>query len=65
MDDWLTVDQAAGLLGFHPNYLRRLLRRGLVIGRKRRNRHWAIARREVPSVQMLQTERGRYTPWWI
>jgi hypothetical protein len=40
MSDWLTVSQAAEALDFHPNYLRRLLRWGFVIGRKQRNRHW-------------------------
>jgi hypothetical protein len=65
MSDWLTVDQAAELLDYHPNYLRRLLRRGIVIGRKRHNGHWAIGKREVRRVQNLQTENGRYTPWWI
>ncbi len=64
MSDWLTVNQAAETLDFHPNYLRRLLRWGCVIGRKRRNRHWAISRREIRRVQDLQAQNGRYSPWW-
>jgi excisionase family DNA binding protein len=62
MDTWLTVVQAAKLLGYHPNHLRRLLRSGAVSGRKQRNGHWAIHRREVERVMDLQTERGRYYP---
>jgi hypothetical protein len=65
MSDWLTVDQAVELLDYHPNYLQRLLRRGVVISRKRHNGYWAIGKREVQRVQNLQTENGRYTPWWI
>jgi excisionase family DNA binding protein len=65
MNHWLTVKQAADLLHYHPNHVRRLLRRGHIRGRKRRNRHWAIERHEIQRVQMLQSERGRYTPWWV
>lgn len=65
MRDWLTVKEAAELLGYHPNHLRKLLRQGSILGRKQRNGRWAIARREIRRVHNLQTERGRYTPWWI
>jgi hypothetical protein len=62
MDNWLTVAKAAKYLGYHPNHLRRLLRKGAVSGRKQRNGHWAISVREVRRVRALQTERGRYYP---
>jgi excisionase family DNA binding protein len=62
MENWLTVAEAARRLGYHPNHLRRLLRSGAVSGRKRRNGHWAISRREVARIKELQTERGRYYP---
>ena len=62
MDNWLTVYEAAKLLGYHPNHLRRLLRKGSVSGWKQRNRYWAISRREVERVMDQQTERGRFYP---
>ena len=62
MENWLTVTEAAKLLGYHPNHLRRLLRKGAVSGRKQHNGRWAINRREIERVQDLQTERGRYYP---
>ena len=33
-DEWLTTEQAAELSGYHVNYLRRLIRRGDLEGRK-------------------------------
>ena len=62
MEKWFTVKEAARLLGYHPNHLRRLLRKGAVNGRKQRNGHWKISRREVARILELQTERGRYYP---
>ena len=62
MENWLTVKQAAPLLGYHPNHLRRLLRSGAVTGHKQRNGRWTISRREVRRIQDLQTEHGRYYP---
>jgi excisionase family DNA binding protein len=62
MKSWLTVAEAAKLLGYHPNHLRRLLRKGSINGRKRYNGRWAINRWEVERVRDLQTERGRYYP---
>ena len=66
MDNRLTVKEAAELLGYHPNHLRRLLRQGTVRGHKRRNGYWAIEQREVQRVLDLQSPRGRYCPggWW-
>ncbi len=36
-EDWITVQDAAELSGYHPNHVRRLVREGVVKGRK-----WAI-----------------------
>lgn len=33
-DEWITVDQAAKLTGYNQEHIRRLLREGLVIGKK-------------------------------
>ena len=33
-DEWLTTEQAAELSGYHVNYLRKLIRRGDIVGRK-------------------------------
>ena len=66
MADWLTVKEAAELLGYHPNHVRRLLREGRIVGHKLYNGwYWAISMREVRRVQDLQTERGRYVQWWV
>jgi lysylphosphatidylglycerol synthetase-like protein (DUF2156 family) len=33
-DDWITTQEAAELSGYHVNYLRRLIKRGDIEGRK-------------------------------
>lgn len=33
-DDWITTQEAAELSGYHVNYLRKLIRRGDIRGRK-------------------------------
>jgi len=33
-DDWITVQEAAELSGYHPDHLRRLIRSGDIEGRK-------------------------------
>jgi len=62
MDELLTVKEAARALGYHPNHLRRLLRRGVVRGHKLPSRRWLITHREVQRVKDRQSERGRYLP---
>jgi excisionase family DNA binding protein len=32
--NWLTIEQAAAVSGYHPNYIRRLAKRGVFIGVK-------------------------------
>jgi len=58
MEKPLTVDQAAAILGYHPDHLRRLLRRGQVKG-ERFNRAWMIDLAEVQRVKDLQGKGGR------
>ena len=64
MDELLTVKEAARALGYHPNHLRRLLRRGVARGYKFLNRRWLITHREVQRVKDLQSEKGRITLQW-
>ena len=33
-DDWLTVNEAADLSGYHPEHVRRLIRQGAVTAKK-------------------------------
>lgn len=33
-DDWITTTEAAKLTGYHPEYLRELIRQGKINGRK-------------------------------
>jgi excisionase family DNA binding protein len=33
-DKWLTINEAAKLSGYHPEYVRRLLRQGKIRGKK-------------------------------
>ena len=34
MPEWITTEEAAGLSGYHVNYIRRLMRQGKITGRK-------------------------------
>ncbi len=34
MPDWITTSEAAALSGYHPDYIRRLIRVGIVMGQK-------------------------------
>jgi len=58
MNDKLTAQQAADALGYHINYLYRLLREGTVKG-QRWGREWVIDQAEIKRVKALQDERGR------
>lgn len=58
MERPLTVDQAAGRLGYHPDHLRRLLRQGTVKG-EHFNQVWMIDPAEVERIKALQGEGGR------
>lgn len=58
MDRPLTVKQAAELLDYHPDHLRRLLRSGTMKG-ERFSQVWMIDRQEVERVKALQGPGGR------
>jgi excisionase family DNA binding protein len=56
----LTVKEAAGLLGYHPDHLRRLLRKGAIAGDLVAGRVWQISMDEVRRVLAVQDDAGRY-----
>jgi excisionase family DNA binding protein len=58
MDDILTADEAAEMLGYHPDYVRRLLR-NRAIKAQQFNRVWMIDRQEVERIKALQGPGGR------
>ena len=58
MDNPLTADEAAEILGYHPDYVRRLLRNG-VIKAQQFNRVWMIECQEVERIKTLQGPGGR------
>ena len=45
-DEWLTVSQAAELSGYHPEYLRELIRNGKIAGQKF-GIVWQVSRRSL------------------
>jgi excisionase family DNA binding protein len=58
MEDKLTAQQAANALGYHINYLYRLLKEGRVKG-TRWGREWIIDRVEIERIRSLQDEHGK------
>jgi hypothetical protein len=54
----LTVKEAAGQMGYHPDHLRRLLRKGTVKGESFSG-VWMIDPAEVEGVKGLQGKGGR------
>jgi excisionase family DNA binding protein len=61
MGDRLTVAEAAKILGYHENHVRRLLRSG-AIKAEQFNRVWIIAKSEVERIKALQSKGGRFYP---
>jgi excisionase family DNA binding protein len=61
MGDKLTVAEAAELLGYHENHVRRLLRSGAMKA-EQFNRVWIIDRSEVERIKAVQSQGGRYYP---
>jgi excisionase family DNA binding protein len=55
-DDWITTQEAAELSGYHVNYLRKLIRRGDIEGRKV-SIVWLIQRQSLLSY-MAQAEQS-------
>ena len=62
-DEWLTTEQAAELSGYHPEHLRRLIKRGDVEARKV-SIIWLISRRSLLEfvAQARQSEDKRRGP---
>lgn len=58
MDKPLTLQEAAELLGYHPDHVRRLLKGGQMKA-ERFHRAWAIPRQEVDRIKALQGKGGR------
>jgi len=58
MSDKLTVQEAARVLGYHPNHVYRLLHEGVIKG-EQFSRVWMIDRREVERIKAQQDEHGR------
>ena len=58
MDRSLTVPEAAELLGYHVDHVRRLLKAGKLEGERVGGR-WLIAPQEVERIQGLQGPGGR------
>ena len=54
----LTAQEAAKILGYHVNHVYRLLRFGVIRG-KRFNRVWMLDENEIKRVKALQSESGR------
>ena len=46
LGDWLTTKEAAGLVGYHQNHIRRLIHSGNVIGHKWGNT-WMVDRESL------------------
>ena len=46
MDDWITTEEAADIAGYHPNHVRRLMRRGVIRGKKF-NTAWMISKESL------------------
>lgn len=46
INDWISVDEAAKLAGYHPEYVRELLRTGMVRGQKWVNT-WMVSREDL------------------
>ncbi len=58
MAESLTVKEAASRLGYHPNHLRRLLRKGTVKG-ETFSGVWMVDPAEVERIKALQGPGGR------
>ena len=60
-EDWLKVEEAAEIAGYHPNYVRKLLRDGKVNGRKW-GQTWQVSRQSLlgylEDVEALGKKRG-------
>ncbi len=58
MVERITVKQAAGILGYHPNHVYRLLRDGTLKG-EQFNRVWIVDRQDAVRLKSEQDDNGR------
>ena len=58
MSKTLTAQEAADILGYHPDYMRHLLRQG-VVEAQQFNRVWMIDQAEAERIKALQGPGGR------
>lgn len=61
--EWLTVKEAAKLSGYHPEYIRRLIRDGEIIAKKF-SIVWMVNRKALLDYleKARNSDDGRYTP---
>ena len=66
VEEWLTVEQAAGMSGFNAQYIRRLLRTRKIEGRKFGRMIWQVNRASLSAylkeAEKHQAEDGRRGP---
>lgn len=55
--EWMTVKEAAELSGYHPVYLRMLIRRGSILAEKREGR-WRVSRQSLVDYRRLAESKG-------
>jgi excisionase family DNA binding protein len=61
-DDYLTIPQAAGLIGVTPGRVRQMVLSGEIVGEQvppRQNSRWLIRRSEVDRIASIQQSVGR------
>jgi len=58
MSETMTANEAAAMLGYHPDHVRRLLRKGTVKA-EQFGRTWMIDCQEVERIKALQGKGGR------
>jgi excisionase family DNA binding protein len=62
--EWITTAEAAELTGYHPVHIRRLMREGLIEGKKF-GRDWMVNRASVQAYidKMQELGPAKYDPW--
>jgi excisionase family DNA binding protein len=62
-DEWLSVDEASKLSGYHPEYIRRLIRSGEIVARKF-SIVWQVSKESLETYiqEASQKSDKRFTP---
>jgi excisionase family DNA binding protein len=67
--EWITTQEAASLLGYHVKYVRRLVKRGKIVGKKRGGRDWWVDKNSVRAyadeMKRLGTTKHDPTKAWV